>query len=571
MGAFFMIRLYFVFFLFSFFFNVNAQEITLPLKPPLQLTGNFCENRRNHFHAGIDLRIAGKPDMGVFSVWNGYVSRIRYNAASYGRAVYITHPNGLTSVYGHLDSFAPNIDALVKSLQYSRKTFEIDYTLPRDSLMVIAGERIGVAGNSGYSFGAHLHFELRKTATDEPINPLFLYLDVIDASAPQFKSLVLYTPLYDDCSAWRKSNYPLKRINANNSYSISTPINVPEQFALGFELVDFQSSNWAKMQIIELNVKIDDTLRWGLRFDAFSFDETNACGSLYDPYDGIVLRKDVIRTYKETYNNLGFYQKPYSTGLFSIPKGKLSKLFVEAIDANGNRSTLSALLKRDSTFSSSPLPANQCRHHINPKQINVFETNIATIRFDTGAIFNSFCSDSAFVQQIIVNNNPALLIGESYLSVRKPYQLKFYRNCISQLVDSSKWIVVQYDSQKNISNAWLPARNKMDYVIELSRFGVFSLVPDTIAPVIKKTNIPINGVLANIKMLEFTVIDNSTAINSYKAYLNNEWILMTYDLKNDLFSIDIRDKCHRGNNLLVVMFTDLAGNETRFEKNLNKP
>lgn len=563
-----MIRIFLFFSFLVFCLSISAQDIVPPLKPPLQLTGNFCENRRNHFHAGIDLRVAGKPDLGVFSVWSGYVSRVRFNAASYGRAVYITHPNGLTSVYGHLDSFSPRIDALVKNLQYSRHSFEIDCILPPDSLMVVAGERIGIAGNSGYSFGAHLHFELRKSATDEPINPLFLYVDVIDESAPQFKSLVLYCPKFVDCSAWKKTSFAVKRGSTANSYSVISPIIVPEKFALGFELVDFQNSNWSKMQVIEVSVKIDDTLRWGLRFDKFSFDQTTACGSLYDPYDGVVLRKDVIRTFKESYNRLNFYQKPLSSGLFTIPQGRVSKLLVEAIDANGNKSSLLAYLKRDEPGINDPLALDQCPYHINPKQINVFETACAIVKLDTGSMFHSYCSDSAFVKQIVINENAAIVVGASYLPLCKPYSVNFLKNGPSMSLSNSKWIVVQYNVENKITNAWLPKKSTDGYMIDLNRFGVFALYADTIAPVINKTNIPLSGILGKLKTLNITVTDNSTVISTYSAELNSSWILMTYDLKSDLFSIDLGGKLLNGNNELKLIFTDLAGNATTFEKTL---
>lgn len=566
-----MIRIILFFTFIIFFFQLSAQDIVSPLRPPLQLAGNFCENRRNHFHAGVDLRVAGKPDLGVFSVWSGYVSRVRFNAASYGRAVYITHPNGLTSVYGHLDSFSPKIDALVKNLQYAQKTFEIDYILPPDSLKVIAGERIGVAGNSGYSFGAHLHFELRKSVSDEPINPLFLYLDIIDESAPQFKSLVLYVPTYTDCSAWKKSSFVAKRIAGSNTYTISSIINVPEKFALGFELVDFQNSNWSKMQVMEVSVILDDTVRWGLRFDKFNFVQTTACGSLYDSYEGVVFRKDILRTFKETYNNLGFYLPPRSKGIFTIPLGRVCKLKVEAIDANGNKSLLMANLKRDDDGFSKPISEDRCPHHLNPNQINIFETACARVKFDTGSIYHSYCSDSAFVKQIIVNNNAALVVGEYYLPLRKPYNISFIQECLPQNIAKDKWIVVQYDVQKNITNAWRPSKTDVGYDVELNRFGIFSLLADTIAPTIQQTNIPQSGILGNIKTLEITVKDNSTVVCNYSAFLNDSWILMIYDLKSDLFSIDIREKIQSGKNDLRLIFRDLSGNTTVLEKTIICP
>jgi len=155
-----------------------------PLRPPLQLTSNFAEYRKNHFHSGLDFSIYNKADKNVFSVWDGYVSRVRYNSASYGRAVYITHPNGYSSVYGHLDAFAPFIDSLVLKYQYENKVFETDIQIPAGTVPVKKGQILGIAGNSGYSFGAHLHFEIRDAATDDPVNAL-KFIPVDDLMAPE--------------------------------------------------------------------------------------------------------------------------------------------------------------------------------------------------------------------------------------------------------------------------------------------------------------------------------------------------------------------------------------------------
>ena len=165
-----------------------------PLKIPLILSGSFAELRSNHFHSGIDIKTQGVTGLAVYSVAEGFISRISVSPTGFGNALYIDHPNGTTSVYGHLQNFRTDIEKYIKNLQYEKKSFKIDVNLPPGIFRIEKGEQIAKSGNSGSSGGPHLHFEIRNTSSEEPLNPLKYNFAVVDKTAPKIFS-VLVKPL----------------------------------------------------------------------------------------------------------------------------------------------------------------------------------------------------------------------------------------------------------------------------------------------------------------------------------------------------------------------------------------
>ena len=180
----------------------------LPLDIPTQLSGNFGELRPNHFHAGFDFKTQKKEGLNVFASANGYVSRIKISTFGYGKAIYITHPNGFTTVYGHLKSLNPAIDTYLRKIQYKEKSYEVDLYLKPNQLPIKKGEIIALSGNTGGSDGPHLHFEIRDSETEKILNPLLFGFDTVikDSQRPIVTGVLVY-PL-DENTVINKSKNP---------------------------------------------------------------------------------------------------------------------------------------------------------------------------------------------------------------------------------------------------------------------------------------------------------------------------------------------------------------------------
>lgn len=166
----------FLFFLicFSVFAQVDYPKdyFRSPLDIPMQLSGNFGELRNNHFHAGFDLKTQQKEGLPIFAVADGYISRIKISTFGNGKTLYITHSNGFTSVYAHLQKTSDSIEKFIKKVHYQEQSFEIEKFLKPGEFIVSKGEIIAFSGNSGASEGPHLHFEFRDNVTENIINPM---------------------------------------------------------------------------------------------------------------------------------------------------------------------------------------------------------------------------------------------------------------------------------------------------------------------------------------------------------------------------------------------------------------
>ena len=187
-----------LFFVFIITFFCNAQDkyptdyFRSPLEIPIVLSGSFGELRSNHFHSGLDIKTQGKQGLKVITVADGYVSRINVKQYGYGKAIYVTHPNGFTSVYGHLSKFNDEIEAYVKSIQYKKENYTTgNLFLDKDKFQLKKGDILAYSGDTGGSGGPHLHFEIRDNQ-ERPLNPLMFGFDIKDTTPPVIFGLYGY-------------------------------------------------------------------------------------------------------------------------------------------------------------------------------------------------------------------------------------------------------------------------------------------------------------------------------------------------------------------------------------------
>ncbi|PKP04712.1 MAG: hypothetical protein CVU11_03955 [Bacteroidetes bacterium HGW-Bacteroidetes-6] len=551
-GAFFMRLFLFLVFTFSFFASfAQTASPGAPLRPPLELTSNFAEYRKTHFHSGIDLRVNNKPDKSVLSIWDGYVSRIRFNSASYGRAVYITHPNGYTSVYGHLDSYAQFIDTVVTNYQYKNHVFETDIELPEDYLPVKQGQIIGIAGNSGYSFGAHLHFEIRDTKTQDALNPLKFY-EITDNIAPVFKQLIVYSMQKGGYLPAISQAYTVTK--RGSYYSPATEVLVPDTFFLGFDVQDYVNSSYFRLLPKKIDVFIDDSLVWQIEFDRFAFDQTAACRGVFDHDAGLNKKMQIVTTYTGNANRQGFYKKYSNDGLITIPDNNIHVLTVKAGDTEFNTTEFRANLKRGNISRPNPNTKNQ----IHSGYFHDYQTENVVLKCDTGTFYGNLALEKPLIVEFFTNNHLAWTIGYTEIPLIKPMTMVFRNDSLI----SDKTIFAQMDKHR-IINGWKPVKNSNGaYSVSINRPGTFELIDDTIPPTITKANIPANNNISYLKEFVFTVTDNSDEITRFNAYINGEWTLMIYDYKYNNFSIPLSVAQRKTIRTLDVEFIDLAGNIT---------
>ena len=187
-------------------FPVNYFES--PMDIPLILSGTFAELRTNHFHSGIDLKTNQREGINVLASAEGYISRIKVSHWGFGKAIYITHPNGFTTVYGHLQKFSNRIENYIKKEQYKNESFEVEVFPSSKELPVSKKELIAYSGRTGGFMAPHLHFEIRDTKTEETINPLYFGFNFSDTTKPKINTLVAYS--LDETSHINAINSPVQ-------------------------------------------------------------------------------------------------------------------------------------------------------------------------------------------------------------------------------------------------------------------------------------------------------------------------------------------------------------------------
>ncbi len=556
-----------LFFLFSK--QINAQNNNRPqnyFRSPVDfditLAGNFAELRNNHFHSGIDIRTftTGKK---VYAIADGIVSRIKIAAGGYGKAIYIDHPNGYTSVYAHLDHFNTEIEEYVKSYQYTNNTFEFDFYPDKNELLIKKGCIIAFSGNTGSSAGPHLHFEIRDTKTEHPLNPLFFGFKIKDTTPPKIFNLYVY-PL-DSISNVNglnsRQNFPVTYYN--NAYHLKSDPKVKLLGNIGFALEtnDYLDNTWGKCGIYDMEMKINDTLIANYSFNEFSFDESGYINSHLDYELNVSKNKRIHKTFREPNNKLSIYSKMENNGVYQFKKHLSYKIDFLVSDANGNKSRLRIYAKGNETEKTFPKPGFEML--MDCEKESVFEKKDIHLKFPENSFYSkleftySVAKDSNYFSDIHSIHNEFIPVHNYYTISIKPKYIPTGK--------SDKLFIARIGKKGQISNeggVYFDSK-----VITKSRyFGKFAVAIDTIPPLIKaKTDFKLKS-LRGQKSIRFTISDNLSGIKSYQGLIDGKWVLFEYDAKNDLlfYSFDSKRLISNKNHELKIEVTDQVGNQETF-------
>jgi len=327
--------------------TVDPNYFSVPVKIPVFLSGNFAELRPNHFHAGIDIKTQGRTGLPIYAAADGYVSRIAISATGYGKVLYINHPNGTTTVYGHLDSYSQQIDDYIRKIQYEKEVFAIDQNVPEGILPVKKGEQIANSGNSGSSGGPHLHFEIRRTKEQMMLNPLLFNMPVKDKTKPIIQAIVVY-PVSDDASvSAKKTSQRFETILVGNTYKLKTDqiIQVSGKIGFGIQAVDLLDGSPNKCGIYSIKLTIDNEIIYSFTMDDFAIEESRYINSHIDYERAVRSGQRLYRTWLEPGNKLSIYDTLEKRGLFKANDDQLHQVKYEITDVYGNATNLNFSIK----------------------------------------------------------------------------------------------------------------------------------------------------------------------------------------------------------------------------------
>lgn len=533
-----------------------------PVEIPLLLSGNFGELRPNHFHSGIDIKTQGVEGYKVFSVAEGYVSRLKVSPWGYGNVVYITHPNGYTSVYAHLQKFSAKIETYVKKAQYLNETWEIELFPKDSSLRVAKGEIIALSGNTGSSAAPHLHFEIRETVSEHAVNPLLFGFDVKDNIAPVFSKVAIYPLNEESFVNGKNAKLLLDVIFSNGTYSIknTVPIQVYGKIGIGITTHDQADGAHNLNGTYHVEVSNNNQTSYSHTLDKISFDETRAINSHID-YDYFTDKnKHIQKCFIEDCNPLNIYTHYSNKGSIEITSASTFKIKCVAKDLKNNTSTLSFEIfgnlaykgKIEEKISSKPVRYLKCNEPHTFMQDNIL------VNFPANALYNDLNFEFRKIDKIWGAVGLAYAIHNDKTPLHTPINISIKNTSISAEA-RSKAVIVRLDSKEkwqSLGGTW-----HADYISASSKFfGTFYIRLDTVAPVIEPVNILPEKNMAKSSSIQLIVKDNLSGLKTYKGYINGKWVLMEYQPKTAKVIYYFDDKLLPGKHLFTLEAEDSVGN-----------
>ena len=538
--------------LLSILFRLNSQEYNLnsPIDLPLNLSGTFGEFRSSHFHYGLDITTNKKSGYEVYSVDSGSIIRIRVSTSGYGKAVYIDHSNGLTSVYAHLKEFSPKIQEYIKAQQYLNKSYNIQKFFNLGDLVVNKGDLIGYSGNTGGSSGPHLHFEIRDTKSQNPINPLSFKYKYEDIKRPVIRSLYVF----DETNSFKKNNpkrYPIKKIN--DSIYESEKVIYNNNIGIGLEVYDRQSSNnYNRNGIYEIRMYLDSILSFSYKMDNINISE-----SIFRKvfYDYSLLKTRGIRVQKVYYppnSKLSFLNHNITKGIFETNDIIKKDVLIEVVDWNNNKTYLNFQIEGIlSNTKEKPIDGIE----IVPDQEYKIKKNNMEIEFRKNSFFNKVALN-------IESRNDTLKVDKDIYPLRKPYNIKINKKIEDSILRRQSYIGI---INKNGKLSFLRTKiNGSSFSANSSILGTYVLSRDSIKPEIKPLNFSLNKDISKQSTLRVRIYDNISGIKSYEVLINDKWALFEYEPKSNLIFHKIKDGIIKnGENEINIRVLDGVGNETK--------
>ncbi|MFL2638423.1 MAG: M23 family metallopeptidase [Flavobacteriaceae bacterium] len=536
--------------------NLLKQEKTNPLDIPIILSGTYGELRSNHFHSGIDIKTKGIQGLNVYSYASGYVSRIKVSHGGYGKALYLKHPDGNTTVYAHLKKFSSKIEEIVKSKQYKRESYEIEFFPKENEISVLENEIIAFSGNTGGTTGPHLHFEVRDK-NQIPINPLInssIYIE--DDRTPFFKKL--FYKSYESNNVF-DSQTELKINKITSSLYVSDTLKSSGKIGIG--IVAFDKHNRANNSngIFKIIASLNNQNLLKIVFDSISFDKTKHINTFID-YSFFKNHKIRIqKLFIEENNPLDLYSSNINNGFITIKNKEFYKYEVNIYDANGNKSKLVVPILGVKTNKPLKLVNNHVElTYIERDKKYELEFNSVRVSILEETFYNNLFLEAKF-------ENDILSIDKDTIPLLKPITIYFNTDRYNDSIKNQLYIAKLSDNKKMTSYNYTTdfSNGKKSSTKSLGRY---TLAVDTINPSINPIGFKKNDWISNFSNLRIKVNDIGSGIRSYNGWINNKWILFELNTKKGILVYDFDDNIVRkAKNNLHIEIIDNVGNRTEYK------
>ena len=534
-----------------FISNINfgiSQEIDFhtPIDAPFDLSGTFGEFR-SRFHTGIDFKSRGVQGQKIFSIEDGYVSRIEVNNYGYGKVIYIDHLNGFTSVYAHLKNFNSELDEYIKSELYKSKRNSIKKFPKKNQLRINKGEVIGYSGNTGRSFGPHLHFEIRDTKSQDAINPLMFNYSYKDDERPIIRGLYI---INENNSLVRNSpiRKKLKKIN-DSTYTVDD-FEYNGKIGIGLDIYDIQYKNlYNQNGVYKVELFIDSTLKYSYKMDKIKFSENHYKKIMYDYLSLAQKNKKVLKIYTPRNSDLSFLKNNKFNGIINSDSIRNNSLLVRVSDWNGNSSSIKFNIKANDSISRR---SSYNGIEILTNQNYTLNKNSSIIEIGKNTFYDDLLMNISY-QSDTLNLGKEKDPFRSSIMIKLPHKisdtLELRQSFVGKIINRK----ISYISSK---------KNKSYIYASTSSLGEYIISKDTLKPDIKPINFTNKSNIKVKNTLKLRLKDDLSGIKNYSSYFNGNWALFEYEPKSNMIFHNLSDGIIKdGENELIIKYEDGVGNK----------
>ena len=529
-----------------------------PLDIPLSYAGNFCELRPNHFHGGLDIKTDGKEGLKVYAAAEGFVSCIKVSTYGYGKVMYIDHPNGYTTVYAHLQKFAPEIEKFVKERQYLLEKYDVEIEFKPTDFPVKKGDWVALSGNTGGSAGPHLHYEIRDTQTTNAYNPLLFGYPNEDDIAPLVYKFVAY-PIGEESAieGIQEERNVLLGKDKNTDEYLTSKITAQGRIGLGVYTLDKMIGTRNSYGVYKISLWVNGSEKLSYTFDELIKGEDPYLNTLIDYPLYVKTGARVQHLYREPQNKLSIYTTPQeSDGIIQVEDGMTYLVEVKIEDFNKNTTTLNLTIEGKKEPITGLRPESKGTPLV-AKRDHMYKTENMSVYIPEDTFFqDTFIEvkqngDTLSVlapTQPLKNQYNIVFDASKYTQAQLPYV------CVASVKGKDSKKYYQYTYRKdNIVSA------------KVKTLGRFVLTTDTKAPVIKPLNFSkVKNNIAKLDKLKVSVTDDFSGIGKFSATINGKWVLMEYEHKDKTLTFTLADRYFTPDEDYTFELTvsDKVGNES---------
>ena len=528
-----------------------------PLDISLHLSGTFGELRNNHFHAGVDIKTKRRTGFPVYATADGYVSRIKVAIWGYGKVIYISHPNGYTSVYAHLSKFGDGIQEYVKNIQYQKESYETGNIYPAENeITVKKGQVIAFTGRTGGFVAPHLHYEIRDTKTEHIINPLLFGLKIQDSIAPRINKLIAY-PIGEGSRINRsvkKQTLAIKKDSLNNYRT--NRISASGSIGFGINVYDLLGKELNKNGVYSIEMKVNGKRHYYHDVETFSFAESKYINLLIDyPYFA-TYKNRIQKTFREKETKLSIYEDLVKDGFVDVKEGFSYKVEIIAKDFKGNRSSVKIPIIGVKSESILLQEKDTTNYKILKNKFQKFTEGGVTVAFPKNTFYKDIFIDFSVNGKLATIHKPTIPLNKSFTIT---FDSTMYRKSEVNNIYIANINNKKYPYYQN-------TRKREDKLFTTTKtLGKYTLLIDNELPKIYNLNFKNNNWVSKLNYLTIKISDTQSGIKSYEAFIDDEWILMEYDVKKKKLSYNFSDKKLVGSkHIFKLVVSDNVGNTNTY-------